>query len=180
MSILVVEGSEWVSAWMGAHCTWWNMHYRCPLENRGFAAGAGGWRRPLLSNHSGNCALYIIQQKVAWAFTLLMILLCLLQQVITLHWLRKWVQVCNEKVHCCGTDAHITVGTHERLLMSPFADIRSRTIHWKQVACLLSIVHMNWQICVTCKCDFVVSIARTKQILIKYFVQHNTLNLQWR
>ena len=30
------------------------MHYRCPLENRGFAAGAGGWRRPLLSNHSGN------------------------------------------------------------------------------------------------------------------------------
>ena len=39
---------------MGAHCTWQNMHYRCPLENRGFAAGAGGWRRPLLSNHSGN------------------------------------------------------------------------------------------------------------------------------
>ena len=38
---------------MGAHCTWQNMHYRCPLENRGFAAG-GGWRRPLLSNHSGN------------------------------------------------------------------------------------------------------------------------------
>ena len=39
---------------MGAHCTWQNMHYRCPLENRGFAAGAGGCRRPLLSNHSGN------------------------------------------------------------------------------------------------------------------------------
>ena len=38
---------------MGAHCTWQNMHYRCPLENRGFAAG-GGCRRPLLSNHSGN------------------------------------------------------------------------------------------------------------------------------
>ena len=33
-------------------------------------------------------------------------------------------------------------------------------------------------ICVTCKCDFVVSIARTKQILIEYFVQHNTLNLE--
>ena len=33
------------------------MHYRCPLENRGFAAGAGGWRRPLVSNHSGNKCL---------------------------------------------------------------------------------------------------------------------------
>ena len=157
---------------MGAHCTWQNMHYRCPLENRGFAAGAGGWRRPLVSNHSGNeclldncAAVHNSTETCLSIYTLLMVLLCLHQQVITLHWLRKWVQVCNEEVHCCGTDAHITVGTHERLLMSPFADIRSRTIHWRQVECLLSIVHMLGQICVKCKCDFVVSITRAQEIL---------------